>query len=176
MPYSFDSARIMARPVTGTEAPDIEAVFEGNGDLLFLLDREHDPAALAAAFVEGRSLPPRGRRSDLFNLTLRESLSGDVIGLAGLYVGYPKAGVAYLGEFFLARQFQGVGLGREAYLALESRIRAAGLEQVRVGVGLRNWNGLRFWIRLGFDRVSGMSGDRRYGAGRFAFLELQKFL
>jgi ribosomal protein S18 acetylase RimI-like enzyme len=176
MPYSFQSARIMARPVTGSEAPEIGAVYEGNRNLLSLLDREKDPAALTRRFIEGRNLPARGMKANLHNLILRESLSLDAIGLASLYVGYPKADIAYVGELFLAPQFQGVGFGREAYLALEAMLGPARLSQVRVGVGLRNWNALRFWIRLGFAHISGMSGDRNFGPGCYAFIELQKNL
>ncbi|NLW80961.1 MAG: hypothetical protein GXY42_04725 [Desulfovibrionales bacterium] len=47
---------------------------------------------------------------------------------------------------------------------------------MRVGIGLRNWNALRFWIRLGFQRITGMSGSRVYAPNAFAFLELQKNL
>jgi ribosomal protein S18 acetylase RimI-like enzyme len=176
MPYSFQSARITARPVTGSEALEIEAVYEGNRSLLSLLDREKDPAVLSRRFVEGRNLPSRGVKAHLHNLILRETLSLDVMGLASLYMGYPKADIAYVGELFLAPQFQGVGFGREAYLALEAKLGPARMSQVRVGVGLRNWNALRFWIRLGFAHISGMSGDRNFGPGRYAFVELQKKL
>lgn len=176
MSYSFRSARILARPVTESDAPGIEAVYTGNRELLLLLDSENDPLALARRFVEGRNLPARGCPSCLHNLVLREAGSGDVMGLLGLYTGYPKADVAYVGELFLSPQFQGVGFGREAYLSLEALLRPGPMTRVRVGVGLRNWNALRFWIRLGFTHVTGMSGDRSFGPGRHAFLELQKNL
>lgn len=176
MPYTFRSARIIAQPVSGAQIREIEAVYTGNRELLLLLDRESDPLLLARRFVDGRNLPPRGRPPCLHNLVLLEAGSGDVMGLLGLYAGYPKADVAYVGELFLSPQFQGVGLGREAYQGLEARLRAGSMARVRVGVGLRNWNALRFWIRLGFSQVTGMSGDRVFEPGRYAFLELQKNL
>jgi len=176
MSYSFRSARIIAQPVTGADAPEIEAVYTGNRELLLLLDRENDPLILARRFVEGRNLPPRGRLSCLHNLALREAGSGEILGLLGIYTGYPKADIVYVGELFLCPHFQGVGLGREAYLGLEAMLRPGPMSRVRVGVGLRNWNALRFWIRLGFSQVTGMSGDRSFGPDRHAFLELQKNL
>lgn len=176
MSYSFRSARILARPVTGADAPEIEAVYTGNRELLRLLDHDNDPLVLALRFVEGRNLPPRGCASCLHNLVLREAGSGDIAGILGLYAGYPRADIAYVGELFLCPHFQGVGLGREAYLGLEALLRPGPMSRVRVGVGLRNWNALRFWIRLGFKQVTGMSGDRFFGPGRHAFLELQKNL
>ena len=52
MPYSFRSARMIARPVTGDDTPEVEAVYAGNRELLLLLDRENDPALLARRFAE----------------------------------------------------------------------------------------------------------------------------
>jgi len=176
MSYSFRSARILARPVNGLDALEVEAVYAANRELLVLLDRENDPALLARRFAQGRNLPPRGHVSRLHNLLLCEAVSMDVMGILGLYAGYPKADVAYVGELFLHPSFQGAGLGSEAYLGLETLLRQGSMSRVRVGVGLRNWNALRFWIRLGFSQVTGMSGDRVFGKGRYAFLELQKNL
>jgi ribosomal protein S18 acetylase RimI-like enzyme len=176
MSYSFRSARILARPVNGLDAPEVEAVYAANRELLVLLDRENDPALLAHRFAERRNLPPKGYASRLHNLLLCDAASKDVLGILGVYAGYPRADVAYVGELFLHTSFQGVGLGREAYLSLEALLRQGPMSSVRVGVGLRNWNALRFWIRLGFSQVTGMSGDRVFGKGRYAFLELQKNL
>ena len=176
MPYSFRSSRILARPVTGLDTPEVESVYSGNWELLLLLDHDNDPAELARRFVEGRNLPPKGRPSRLHNLLLLEADSQDAVGILSLYAGYPKVDVAYVGELFLCSRFQGVGLGREAYMGLEALLRQGPMSRVRVGVGLRNWNALRFWIRLGFSQATGMSGDRCFGSGRFAFLELQKNL
>ena len=176
MSYSFRSARILARPVNGLDTPQVEAVYAANRELLVLLDRENDPAALARRFTHARNLPPQGHVSHLHNLVLCDPVSRDVMGLLGLYTGYPKADVAYVGELFLSPRFQGAGLGREAYLGLEALLRNGVMSGVRVGVGLRNWNALRFWIRLGFTQVTGMSGDRVFEAGRYAFLELHKNL
>jgi len=162
--------------VTGAETPEIEAVYAGNSELLVLLDRENDPRTLALRFTGHQNLPPRGCQSSLHNLILREPMSHDVIGLFSIYTGYPKGDVAYVGELFLCSAFQGVGLGREAYMSLEAMLRPGPMTRVRVGVGLKNWNALRFWIRLGFEQITGMSGSRYYGAGRHAFLELQKNL
>jgi ribosomal protein S18 acetylase RimI-like enzyme len=176
MSYSFHSARILARPVTEADASAVEAVYAANRELLVLLDRENDPALLARRFVHGRNLPPKGHSSCLHNLLLCDASSTDVMGILGLYAGYPRADVAYVGELFLSPSFQGVGLGREAYLGLEALLRQGSMSRVRVGVGLRNWNALRFWIRLGFSQVTGMSGDRVFKTGGYAFLELQKNL
>ena len=176
MSYSFQSERVIARPVTTADTSEIEAVYAGNRELLILLDRENEPSALARRFVDHQNLPSRAAPSGLHNLILREAQAGDAIGLLSVYLGYPKPQIAYVGELFLHSSFQGVGLGREVYLRLEAMLRPGPMTRVRVGVGLKNWNALRFWIKLGFMQITGMSGDRCFGPDRHAFLELQKNL
>lgn len=176
MPYSFRSARILARPVAEAQLPEIVAVYAGNRDLLILLDREYDPLVLAERFVRRLGAPRGVPPANLHNMILRDIHSMEAMGLLSLCTGYPGPQVAYVGELFLRPEFQGAGLGREAYLCLESLLRPGPMRQVRVGVGLRNWNALRFWIRLGFTHITGMSGDRHFSPGGHAFLELQKNL
>ena len=84
--------------------------------------------------------------------------------------------VAYIGELFLHPRFQGAGLGREICLRLGQVLRPGPAKTLRVGVGLRNWNALRFWVKLGFTHVTGMSGDRHFSPHGHAFLELEKNL
>lgn len=91
-------------------------------------------------------------------------------------VCYPQVRTLYIGELFLHPSVQGRGLGREVCLRLEELCRKASLRRIRVGVALRNWNALRFWIKLGFLDVTGMSGDRVFAPDAYAFLELQRKL
>ncbi len=176
MTSSFRSARILAQLATEADAPEIVEVYEGNRELLLLLERENDPLVLTHRFVHRLNLPPKVSPTGLHNMILRDVRSERAIGLLSLYMGYPAAKIAYVGELFLHPEFHGAGLGREAYLRLESVLRLGPVNQVRVGVGLKNWNALRFWIRLGFAHITGMSGDRYFGPERHAFLELQKNL
>jgi ribosomal protein S18 acetylase RimI-like enzyme len=176
MTLSFRSARLTARVAETTDEPDIRAVFSANAPLLKLLDREHDPEVLAARFVHRQNLPPQGHPSRLHNLILEACESGRAVGLLSVYEGYPTRRIAYIGQLFLHPDVHGQGLGREIYLQLESLLRRCPLQVVRVGVALRNWNALRFWTRLGFLRITGMSGDRHFAPEAHAFLELQKNL
>lgn len=167
--------RLTGHPVTPADESDILAVYQENAPLLRLLDHDQDPSRMAARFVAHTNLPARGEASHLSNLVLTGT-SGVCVGLLSVYLGYPEPDVAYIGELFLRPAHQGRGLGREAYLALEARLHEQGWRAARVGIGLRNWNGLRFWVRLGFLRITGMSGARTFAPETFAFLELQKNL
>jgi ribosomal protein S18 acetylase RimI-like enzyme len=176
MADTFRSARILARPVTEEDADAVRDIYEGNRELLVLLDSRNAPEGLAVRFTQRRNLPPKGTESGLHNLLLCDLRSGTPLGLLSLYMGYPEKHVAYIGELFLHPRFQGAGLGREACRRLETILRLGPATCVRVGVGLRNWNALRFWIRQGFVHVTGMSGDRRFSPEGHAFIELEKNL
>jgi GNAT superfamily N-acetyltransferase len=170
------SARILARPATAADAPAVVGIYEGNRDLLALLDREHDPKVLTRRFVQGLNLPQGFPPAGLRNYLLCDVQNGRPVGLLSLYIGYPARDVAYIGELFLHPDHQGAGLGREIFQRLEQMLRLGPSASVRVGVGLKNWNALRFWIKLGFSNITGMSGDRNFSPQGHAFLELEKIL
>ena len=174
MANPFRSARILARPATTADTPAVTGVYEGNRELLALLDREHDPALMTSRFVQGLNLPQGFPPAGLQNYLLCDAKSGKPLGLLSFYIGYPARDVAYIGELFLHPDHQGVGLGREVCLRLEQALRSGPVKTMRVGVGLKNWNAMRFWVKLGFTQITGMSGDRHFSPERHAFLELQK--
>lgn len=168
--------RLNGFPVSPSDLPEIQSVYAENCELLRLLDYDHDPAVLAERFVLRANLPTGGTADKLLNLVLKCGRTGNTVGLLGVYSGYPEPAVAYLGELFLRLAHQRLGLGREVCLALESDLRAKNMRTLRVGVGLRNWNALRFWIKLGYVRITGMSGDRYFTPDAHAYLELEKNL
>ena len=176
MAETLRSARILARPVTDADARAVAGIYEGNRDLLVLLDREHEPLALSRRFTQGLNLPQSAPTARLQNFLLCDVRSGQPVGLLSLCMGYPAGDVAYIGELFLHPRFQGAGLGREICLRLEQVLRPGPAKTLRVGVGLRNWNALRFWVKLGFTHVTGMSGDRHFSPHGHAFIELEKNL
>ena len=176
MADTLRSARILARPVTEADAPAVQGIYEANRDLLVLLDRVHDPLVLSRNFTQGLNVPKGCMPAGLHNLVLCDAVNGEPLGLLSLYLGYPSRDVAYIGELFLHADHQGVGLGRELCLRLEEALRQGAARRVRVGVSLNNWNALRFWIKLGYSHVTGMSGDRHFSPQGHAFLELEKNL
>lgn len=176
MAESFRSARILARPVREDDSRGVMDIYEGNRGLLVLLDREHEPAVLSRRFMQGLNLPQGASPEGLRNFLLCDAQGSEPMGLLSLYIGYPARDVAYIGELFLHPAHQGAGLGREICRRLEQVLRQGPARSVRVGVGLRNWNALRFWIRLGYTHITGMSGDRHFTPQGHAFLELEKNL
>lgn len=173
---SLQTSRLWCQTVTPAHFQDILRIYQHNQDLLLLLEQDQEADVLAMRFVRKANLPPSGRMAQLCNVVVYRSSEAQAVGLCSVYQGYPEPRTAYIGELFFDSQAQRMGLGRELYTALEERLRHGAITAVRVGVGLRNWNALRFWIRLGFVHITGMSGARDFSPQAYAFLELQKNL
>lgn len=172
----FQTPRLYGRHATEDDYTQVLDIYDSNRELLLLLDRNYKPAYFAERFAQRRNLPSGGDPHWLRNLVLLSAETDQLIGLLSLYAGYPRPEVGYIGEYFLLKNSQNQGFGQEGYRALESGLRQTRLRSVRVGVGLRNWNALRFWIRQGFSHITGMSGDRLFAPDTFAHLELSKSL
>ena len=85
----------------------------------------------------------------LFVQKLRlEKGSNEVAGILGCYLGYPKKNVLYLGCLFLRPNWQGKGLGEEIVSYIEQNIHKNDTDEIRIGVGLKNWRALIFWTKL----------------------------
>ncbi|NLY40096.1 MAG: GNAT family N-acetyltransferase [Desulfovibrionales bacterium] len=170
----LQTPRLVCMAVTPAHFSEIFSLYQRNQALLALLDHEHDPAHLATRFVRKANVPLGGSVRQLSKVVLFSPDQTKIRGLCSVYYGYPEPHIAYVGELFFAPDAQRMGLGRELYLALEAQVRVRSMQAVRVGVGLRNWNALRFWIRLGFVHITGMSGARDFTPQAYAFLELEK--
>ncbi|MNJ75291.1 hypothetical protein D3C77_723620 [compost metagenome] len=51
-----------------------------------------------------------------------------------------------------------------------------GYKEIRVNVSLKNWQALRHWIKMGFNKINGVYGDNGYSENSFADIELIKAL
>ena len=49
-------------------------------------------------------------------------------------------------------------------------------KKIRLGVHLKNWPALRFWTKIGFDKIIDIVGDELYSADTFASVILEKAL
>ncbi|MFS0871964.1 GNAT family N-acetyltransferase [Paenibacillus xylanilyticus] len=71
---------------------------------------------------------------------------------------------------------QGQGYGQEMIHSLTHNLSELGYKEIRINVALKNWPALRFWIKSGFDQISGIYGDLEHSDTTFANTELIKTL
>ena len=107
---------------------------------------------------------------------VKRRTDGDALGLLNVCHGYPTPDVLCLGLLFLRADQQKLGLGSELMTQLELELEAAeaGFPRIRLGVALKNWVGLRLWVRLGFRTITAFTGDLEYSETTYATMELEK--
>ena len=71
---------------------------------------------------------------------------------------------------------KGLGYAEESVELLAEAARSAGFSRIRLGVSLGNWPALRFWHRMGFDKVAGFVGDKLPADGASASIVLERML
>lgn len=176
LPASWRLATADIEIASEDDLSGVACVYSENADLLSLIGPETDPHTKAEAMIRHTELPPGGRPEQEQTYVVRASGSDTVDGVLQVYRGYPEPGVLYLGELYLRPVAKGRGLGATIVEALEHRAREAGASEIRLGVGLRNWGALRFWVRMGYDRITKVSGDRAFAENAFAVIELARQL
>jgi len=99
-----------------------------------------------------------------------------IIGFIEIYHGYPKPDIFWISMFVLDKQFNSRGFGQEIIEALSMDLTETIYCRMGLAVYLKNWKGLRFWTKAGFDKVIGIYGDKIYTQNAFALIGLEKIL
>ena len=163
--------------LAGQEAVgSITRILAENQETLALLFPEVSPELMAQGLIEGQAIPPGGDSDRLKTFLITGQEDNGARGFLSVYCGYPREETLYVGDLFVEPLWQGQGLGQEAVLSLEQVAAECGFREIRLAVGLKNWLALRFWVKLGYDRITKISGDRTFAPEAFANLELGKRL
>ncbi|SFJ16751.1 GNAT family N-acetyltransferase [Thermoflavimicrobium dichotomicum] len=121
-------------------------------------------------------LPPNGRK-ELFKVQpIFHKESNEMMGLIFLYHGYPSPDILWIAFFFISQEYQAQKYGQEVIQQLFHGARGANYTKVRLGVALKNWPALRFWTRLGFNRIIGVFGDPIHSEYTFSSVVLEASL
>jgi ribosomal protein S18 acetylase RimI-like enzyme len=174
LPGAWRTARASLVIATEADVDAIAGIFAGNEPLLSLLEPDLDPLVKAEAVVRHTSLPPEGSAEREQTYVIGIEGSDRTEGVLTTYAGHPTEETLYIGELFLHPRRQGRGLGEEIARGTEREGARAGFREIRLAVGLLNWGALRFWHRLGYDRVTKISGAPRFEPGAAGIIELAR--
>ena len=129
------------------------------------------------SILKDGDLPPNGSKEFFRLQSIRLVSTHQLIGYLEMYHGYPTADVFWIGMFGIDPQFHGQHYGQELINRLIELVRELqGYSKIGLGVALKNWPAIRFWVNAGFDRIIKISGDKTYSKDTFAFLSLEKAL
>lgn len=175
IPARWSTERLLVRDADLAECDRLQRLYETGSYLEPWFGEPFAPGVIRRALTEG-DLPPGGamERFKLQVICLRSN--PDPIGLLNLYHGYPAENTLWIAYLFLHPDIQQQGYGRETVAALLREAARAGYSKAGIGVQLKNWPGLRFWVSLGFDRITGIYGDRRHSDTTFSVIGLERQL
>lgn len=80
-------------------------------------------------------------------------MDGRLIALTDCVYGYPREDVCMLGLLLVDKRYRRNGIGKTVFGYAVEQAKAKGMNRIRIGVFESNENALRFWSRLGFERV-----------------------
>lgn len=120
------------------------------------------------------NLPPNGMKEYYKIQSIIQKNSSKIIGFLEFYHGYPQKEVLYIGTLLFYEDYRNRGYGQEVMTELLKQIRELGFSKARLGVTLKNWGGIYFWSKLGFNKITKYSGDKVLTKNSFALLELEK--
>jgi diamine N-acetyltransferase len=175
IPNHWETNRLMIKDMTEEEISLVQELYE-KGSYIHQWDGgslDHEYAS--RCFTEG-DIPPGGTRAQYKIQVIRQKENGHLAGLLTTYHGYPIPETFYINYLYIDKSYHRQGLGQEVVRELIGIVKQAEYREVRANVAIKNWPALRFWTGQGLDTIQGIYGDREYGAGKYADLELVKFL
>jgi GNAT superfamily N-acetyltransferase len=132
-----------------------------------------EPSSPGVCFREG--LLPQGKSKEDFKM-LSCYVDNTLIGRVTILKGYPEDDIYYIGIIYLVDTVRHNGYGKIIINLLCDYFRENKMTRVRIGVALKNWDGIRFWYKCGFDKITCVPYDVSYSEETFASIELEKIL
>ncbi len=151
---NFDTDRLSLRSAKPEDASVVRPIYVENGELFRRIGIAATPDSMARDVVQNETLPPGGARERARSFVIDERERPEAVGVLGFYVGYPTASTLYIGALFLRPAWHRRGLGREVIEEMERRARESSVTDIRLAIDSGNWSAFRFWVRLGYDRIS----------------------
>lgn len=166
------TARLLLKPATFEDLTALNEIHEQVKDY-FSFDPSHTFVTPVKCLEEG-DLPPGGVKENYEIYTINEN--GKVIGYFDCYKGFPQTGIAFISLIFISTNKRKCGYGKEVVDAVCKYFRKSGINEVRLVVSLKNWSGLKFWYKCGFDKITLVFGDDFFSLKGYGCLELKKSL
>lgn len=172
-----ETSRLIVKDSIIDECDNLQKLYESGKNMKKIIGDSFDADHIYKCLTDG-DLPPAINANKRFykikSIYLKETY--ELIGLIDMYHGYPSEKTLWIGYMYMNPSFQRKGLGKEVidYICNESQ--KAKLSKMSLGVSLKNWSGLKFWTKCGFNTIIGVSGDEECTLDSLAFIGLEKKL
>lgn len=175
MTLKLESNRLILKEATLAEANELQNIYEEWDDKELLEGSKAEEGYIKNSILEGDLPPVDGASKDKYSLKaiyLREN--NEIIGFVDSYFGYPQETTVWISIFVISKEYRKNGYAQEALSLIVQDYSKEGCKKIGIGVYLKNWRGLRFWTKAGFNKVIGVFGDKDYSDHTYAFIGLEK--
>ncbi|WP_234123737.1 GNAT family N-acetyltransferase [Clostridium hydrogenum] len=76
-----------------------------------------------------------------------------LVGIVDIVRNFPEDGEWMIGLMILEPKERGSGLGKETHNAIAQWSKQLGAKTLRIGVIEENYNGIKFWTKLGYEEI-----------------------
>ncbi len=121
-------------------------------------------------------LPPNGDKIFYQCKTILLKDTKRIIGYFDYYQGYPDYSTLWVSIFNIHKNDQKNGYGYEGMHAFTESIKICQFNKISIGVHLKNWQAIRFWVKNGFNQIEGIYGDREYNENSYSVMALTKVI
>ena len=161
LPRTVDFGGYTLRAVKPEDMPLIADIQRSNSAYAAYSGRVTDDSD-ARQMVADTPLPPGGFK-EFWHVKLLSRPDGGAVGFLQYYLGYPDGGTAFIGAFFLHKEFQRQGIGSAVIDEFASCAKVSGIAALALGVMNENAPGYAFWAKMGFERSGVKSLDEETG-------------
>ena len=175
LPEKSESQNLYIRNADSDDIGVLQLICDSWTDKLLIEGEEFAPDYISKCLSIG-DLPPIRKpiKANYRIKVIGNKKSNDIIGFFEMYYGYPTPSVLWISMFVINSNSQHTGYGSEIIELLTREAKKNEYTGIGIGVHLKNWKGLRFWTQNGFDKVTGISGDKEYANDKFSVIKLQK--
>lgn len=174
MPSSWRTKNLLIRDAELADIQTMEKIAQKCSYIEQWTGLKYEKGEMLKEF-QGEILPPKGKKhlNRLQIITLRKSK--EAIGYVSMYHGYPEKKTAWIGALMILPKHQGKKYGQQFVTQFSKEAKKLkGFSSVGIGVAVKNWPAMRFWIANGFTEILKIKGDKTHGEKAFADLHLLK--
>lgn len=174
MPSAWKTKDLLIRDATEKDIPALEKIAIECSYIEQWTGLKYEKGDIVQDMT-GEVLPPKGKKelNRVQVITLKKT--GKAVGYVVLYHGYPAKDTVWIGALMISPKHQGKHYGRQfvAQFAKETK-KLKKFSSVGIGVAVKNWPAMRFWIANGFTKIVKIKGDKKHDEKTFADLHLLK--